>query len=124
MYSHEALAQAYNDFCEKNFPQDPADTNAGRFVEPDKSVRPTRDTGFRAKPSMPVVYNPPVRQGNQVALPDYIHQDDVIDLGPAFIRGEKVNAVRLISVNIMSHAAREAKYLDESIAARRKREAK
>ena len=124
MYSHEALAQAYNDFCENNFPQDPADTKAGRFVEPDKSVRPTRDTGFRMTPTAPFVYNPPVRQGNVVALPEYIHQNDVIDLGPAFIRGEKVNAVRLISVNVESHNAREAKYLDESIAARRKREAK
>ena len=124
MTLNSALATAYNEFCEKNFPQDPVDTKAGRFVEPDKSVRPTRDTGFRAKPSVPFVYNPPVRQGNQVALPDYVHQDDVIDLGPAFIRGEKVNAVRLISVNVTSHNAREAKYLDESITARREREAK
>lgn len=124
MTLNSALATAYNEFCEKNFPQDPVDTKAGRFVEPDNSVRPTRDTGFRAKPSVPVVYNPPVRQGNVVALPEYIHADDIKDLGPAFIRGEKVNAVRLISVNVTSHTAREAKYLDESIAARRKREAK
>ena len=54
MTLNSALAIAYNDFCEKNFPQDPVDTKAGRFVEPDKSVRPTRDTGFRAKPSVPV----------------------------------------------------------------------
>lgn len=119
-----ALATAYNEFCEKNFPQDPVDTKAGRFVEPDKSVRPTRDTGFRAKPSVPFVYNPPVRQGNLVALPGYIHADDIKDLGPAIIRGERINAVRLISVNTESHATREAKYLSESIAARRKREQK
>jgi hypothetical protein len=115
---------AYNEFCEKNFPQDPVDMKTGRFVEPDKSVRPTRDTGFRAKPSVPFVYNPPVRQGNLVALPGYIHADDIKDLGPAFIRGEKANAVRLISVNVTSHNAREAKYLDESITARRKRDQK
>jgi hypothetical protein len=105
--------------------QNPADTKTGRHVNGDKSVSPTRDTGFRMPADTPkFTYNPPTRQGNSVMLPEYIHQDDVIDLGPAFIRGEKVNAVRLISVNTESHAAREAKYLDESITARRKREAK
>ena len=124
MTLNAVLVTAYNEFCEKNSQQTSADTKAGRFVEPDKSVRPISDTGFRAKPTAPFVYNPPVRRGDHVALPEYVHQDDVIDLGKAVIRGEYVNAVRLISVNIESYDAREAKYLDESITARRKREAK
>ncbi len=105
--------------------QDPADMKTGRHVNPDHSVSPIRDTGFRMKPTIPVIYNPPVRQESVVALPaGYVHQDDVIYEGPAIIRRELINAVRLISVNTESHAAREAKYLSESIAARRKREAK
>lgn len=95
--------------------KDPIDWKTGRHINPDASVSPVRDTGFRAKPSVPFVYNPPVRQESRVILADYIHQDDVIDEGPASIRGEKVNAVRLISVNVASAAAREAKYLRESI---------
>lgn len=105
--------------------QDPADTKTGRHVNGDRSVSPIRDTGLRMPAGTPTfTYNPPARQRDAVALPEYIHQDDVVDLGPAVIRGEKVNAVRLISHNSMSHAAREAKYLNESITARRKREAK
>ena len=105
--------------------QDPTDTKTGRHVNGDKSLSPTRDTGFRMPAgTATLTYNPPVRKTDSVALSDYVHQDDVIDLGPAFIRGERVNAVRLIFVNAESHAAREAKYLNESITARRKREAK
>lgn len=120
-----ALAQAYNDFCDKHLPQTSADIKTGRFVEPDKSVRPLNDTGFRMATKIPTKpYNPPVKGIDAVMLPEYIHADDVIDKGPAFIRGEKLNAVRLISFNRESHEAREAKYLAESITARRKREAK
>lgn len=104
--------------------QDPVDMKTGRQINPDFSVSPIRDTGFRHAGGPLPTYNPPVRHDDRVTLPDYIHADDIKDLGPAFIRGEKVNAVRLISVNVTSHNAREAKYLDESIAARRKREAK
>ena len=100
--------------------QDPADTKTGRHVNGDQSVSPTRDTGFRMPAGTPTfTYNPPARKTDLVAPPDYLHADDIIDEGPAIIRGEKVNAVRLISVNTESHAAREAKYLDESITARR-----
>jgi hypothetical protein len=105
--------------------QDPADTKTGRHVNGDRSVSPTRDTGFRMPAGTPTfTYNPPAKGSNAVMLPDYIHADDIIDEGPAIIRGEKVNAVRLISVNLEGHVAREQKYLDESIQARRKREKK
>jgi hypothetical protein len=105
--------------------QDPADTKTGRHVNGDKSVSPIRDTGVRMPVGTPLfMYNPPVKGPNAIVLPDYIHAGDIIDEGPAIIRGEKVNAVRLISVNMDGHAAREVKYLNESITAHRKREAK
>lgn len=103
--------------------QDRADTKTGRHVNPDMSVSPTRDTGFRMPAVIPqVTYTPPVRPANRIERPDYVHAYDIIDEGPAFIRGEKINAVRLISINLKSHTAREDKYLGESIIARIRKE--
>lgn len=119
-----ALAVAYNEFIERHI-STPEDWKTGRVVWPDKSVSPNRDTGFRMATKIPtVVVRQPDPVNRRESLLDYIHVADIIDEGPAYIRGERVNAVRLISVNVEQARARELSYIHESIAARRKREQK
>ena len=91
---------------------------------PDGSIMPLKDTGFRATKIPPVAYVAPAPRQRTVFEPDYVHVDDIIDLGPASIRGEKINAVRCIGINLEQAEARELSYVHESIMLRKKREQK
>jgi hypothetical protein len=90
----------------------------GRVRQSDNSIRPERDTGFRMPPSPPSrpAY---IRKHAVVSTSpsyEYVHNDDVIVVGPATLRGVPLNRVNAIAVNQESHDARERKYLMERIA--------
>jgi hypothetical protein len=61
------------------------------------------------------LYNP-ILDGSQY------HNSDVTDQGPAFIRGQQLNAVRNVYIDYEAAAARNLGYIRENIAARKKRE--
>jgi hypothetical protein len=52
------------------------------------------------------------------------HMSEVTDLGPAIIRGQLVDAVRVVSIDYEAAAARNLGYIRASIALRRAREEK
>lgn len=61
------------------------------------------------------LYNP-LLDGSQY------HNSEVSDLGPAVIRGQRVNAVRVVAIDYDAVASRNLGYIRENIAARKKRE--
>ena len=63
----------------------------------------------------PGLYNP-LLDGAQY------HNSEVSDLGPAVIRGQLVNAVRVVAIDYDAVASRNLGYIRENIAARKKRE--
>jgi hypothetical protein len=82
-------------------PQTNADIVSGRYVEPDKSVRPSRDTGFRmATPILTKPYeNPNIKAFRDVPLVETIHNDDMTDIGPGTLNGLPLDSVRLYNIN-------------------------
>jgi hypothetical protein len=89
---------------------------SGRIRQRDGSITPVDDTGFRMQPQPPFTYT----RKNVVAATyptyEYIHNDDVIIVGPGTLRGIPINRVNAISINQEQHDAREAGYLAKRIA--------
>lgn len=54
---------------------------------------------------------------------DQLHNDELIDIGPATIRGQILNAVRLYRIDYEKLEARNVGYIRESIRLRKEREA-
>jgi hypothetical protein len=95
--------------------QDASDDAAfGRIVAED-GVRPIRDTGFRMEPQPAFEYIRPDRVLSNLYFDDFMHNDDVIDDGPATIRGQVLDAVRSVVINREQAQARERSLTLESI---------
>lgn len=84
----------------------------GRVINDDGSVRPSRDTGFRAASQVPHVYVAPPPVQRYVAYDDQFHVDEIKDAGPA------VNAVRFVTADYAAAVARNIGYIRENIANR------
>lgn len=54
---------------------------------------------------------------------DQVHNDELTDIGPASIRGQILNAVRLYTINYEKLEQRNIGYIRENIERRKKREA-
>lgn len=82
----------------------------GRMVDPtDGSVYPSKDTGFRATPAEPFVYNQPERRATTVPVLT-VHNDDITDVGRA------LNAVRFYKIDYAKVEQRVLALLAENIA--------
>jgi hypothetical protein len=53
---------------------------------------------------------------------DQVHNDELSDVGPAIIRGQIIDAVRLYHIDYEKLEARNIGYIRENIAVRKKRE--
>lgn len=87
----------------------------GRMVDPDGSVYPSKDTGVRATPAEPFVYNQPERRATTVPVLT-VHNDDLTDVGRA------LNAVRFYKIDYAKVEQRVLALIAENIAGRVKRE--
>lgn len=102
--------------------QDPADDGAfGRVVTSD-GVMPTRDTGFRMTPQPAFHYVPGPRVEQELFQDDFMHNDDVTDVGPATLRGQALDAVRAIRIEREKVISRQLQQLRADIARREKSE--
>ena len=87
----------------------------GRMIDPeDGSVYPSKDTGFRATPAEPFVYNQPERRATTVPVLT-VHNDDLTDVGRA------LNAVRFYKIDYAKVEQRVLALITENIAERAKR---
>lgn len=78
----------------------------GRVIDEDKSVRPSRDTGFRmaaTTPTAPYV-RPTPRQ--YPPLIDFLHNDDMEDIGQGTLNGQPLDRIRAYRVNYDKATAR------------------
>lgn len=104
--------------------QDPSDDGAfGRVVTED-GIAPIRDTGFRMTPQPVHSYVPGPRVETNLYQDDFMHVDDVKDIGQATIRGQALDAVRVIRIDREKVIARQLAALRDSIEHRKKRERK
>jgi hypothetical protein len=75
-------------------------TDIEPYTDADNSVRPSRDTGFRMVAS--TTTTPYVRKNVQAATRsfiEYLHWDDMIDVGPGTLRGQPLDSVRVYNIN-------------------------
>ena len=55
---------------------------------------------------------------------DQVHNDELVEIGPASIRGQMLDAVKLFSIDYEKLEARNTGYIRENIARRKAREGK
>ena len=60
---------------------------------------------------------------NPILDTSYFHSDDITIVGPAKIRGQVIDAVNLVSIDLEAAAQRNIGYIRENIAARKARDA-
>jgi hypothetical protein len=65
-------------------------------------VRPARDTGFRMKPVPEFKYTRRVEKVDTRPYVDYLHNDDLHDVGNATLRGQPLEGVRVYEVDYAS----------------------
>lgn len=82
-------------------PQAAADVVASRFVEPDKSVRPLQDTGFRFpwRHGLKPYRNPEIKTYRDTPYIDCVHWDDMTDIGQGTLNGQPLDSVRTYTIN-------------------------